>query len=190
MSASPFGSSKGGDGPRRPAVVPFHADDRLPPQNVEVEKSVLGALLLDNDALHEVMPLLRPEDFYRDSHQTIFRAIRTLYDQGKPVDLLILTEELKREGDFEKVGGLDALTEIANSAPHAANAKYHAHIVREKAIAREVMHSPTHTLETVYANPHTADQLLDQSEAAVAEIRGRRRLADAEAPGLLTTAEF
>ena len=81
--------------------------DKLPPQNLVAELSVLGSLLLDNETLHDVVPLLKVEDFYRDSHQVIYRAIRDLYDLGKAVDAITLIDELSRKGDFEKAGGDD-----------------------------------------------------------------------------------
>ena len=78
------------------------------------------------DALHEVVPIIKVEDFYRDSHQTIYRAIRDLYDLGKAVDIITLNEELQKRGQFESVGGDETLAKIMDSVPHAANAKYYA----------------------------------------------------------------
>src|SRR4051794_26431097 len=87
--------------PPTPAPAPT---DRTPPQNIEAEQGVLGSVLLDNDMLHEIIPILKVQDFYRDNHQTIFRAIRDLYNDTKAVDSITLIEELNRRGEFEKIG--------------------------------------------------------------------------------------
>ena len=171
MSAQAF--NPGRDRDKRPAIVSF-PEDRLPPQNIEAEQGVLGAILLDNDVLHDVIPILKAEDFWRDDHQTIFRAIRDLYDAGKPVDGLILTDELKHRGEFDKIGGMEALTELVDRVPHAVNAKYHAGIVREMALKREVIISARTILEEGYATRLNADQLLEEAEKrifAIAEDR-------------------
>ena len=170
MSAQPFNHGSGrGHGPKTPAIVPF-PEDRLPPQNIEAEQGVLGAILLDNDVLHDVVPLIKAEDFWRDDHQLIFRAIRDLYDAGKPVDALLLDEELKRRGESERVGGSDAITELLNRVPHAANAKYHAEIVRQKSIMREVIASARAIIEEGYSNSVTADTLLENAERKIFAI--------------------
>jgi replicative DNA helicase len=144
--------------------------DTLPPQNLEAERKVLGGILLDNDVLHEVIPILKADDFYRDSHQTIFRAICELYDLGKAVDGLTLAEELIRRGDYDSVGGDETLAEIANSVPHAANAKYHAEIVREKSISRKLIEGATEIIRDGYSNRMTAKELLEVAENKIFQI--------------------
>ncbi len=131
------------------------AADRLPPQNLEAERSVLGSVLLDNDVLHEVVTFLRVPDFYRDAHQVIYAAIRDLYDLGKGIDAVTLADELKRRDQFDQVGGDDMLTEIIESVPHAANGKYYAEIVKEKATNRILIESadrdhPRRLLQSVH----------------------------------------
>ncbi|MBX6312722.1 MAG: replicative DNA helicase [Isosphaeraceae bacterium] len=152
--------------------------DRLPPQNLEAEQGVLGGILRDNEVLHDIIPILRIEDFYRDSHQVVYRAIRDLYDQGKPVDAILLAEELIRRGEFEKIGGLDTLEQISNSVPHAANALYHAQIVREKAIVRELIEASNEILREGYANTHTAEELLQMAEQRVFQIAEKQVTGD------------
>src|SRR5438105_15119301 len=89
--------------------------DRVPPQNLEAERSVLGSILLDNDVLHEIIPILGVADFYRDSHQVIYQAIRDLYDQGKAVDAITLADELIHRDQFQKIGGDETLKEVVDS---------------------------------------------------------------------------
>ncbi len=91
--------------------------DQLPPQNLGAEQGVLGSILLDNDVLHEVVPILQIEDFYRDSHQIVFRTIRELYDLGKAVDSITLAEELIRRDLYDRIGGNDGLAEILELGP-------------------------------------------------------------------------
>ncbi|HMB06338.1 MAG TPA: replicative DNA helicase [Isosphaeraceae bacterium] len=144
--------------------------DRLPPQNMEAEQGVLGSVLLDNEALHEVVPLLKVEDFYRDAHQVIYRAIRDLYDLGKAIDAITLAEELTRRSEFKAIGGDEALAQILGSVPHSANAKYYAQIVRQKSISRELIESANEILRDGYSNNFTAEQLLENAERRIFSI--------------------
>jgi replicative DNA helicase len=144
--------------------------DKLPPQNLEAEQGVLGSILLDNDVLHEVVPLLKIEDFYRDSHQLIYRAVRDLYDLGRAIDAITLAEELTRRGEYEKIGGDDAVATILGSVPHAANAVYYAQIVRKKAITRELIEAAHQIIREGYSNARTAEELLEMSERLVFTI--------------------
>jgi replicative DNA helicase len=137
MASLPAQSFGGGSGSGKngnnsyPKLANATLQDHLPPQNLEAERSVLGGILLDNDVMHDVMTFLGAEDFYRDAHQVIYKAIRDLYDLGKAVDAVTLSDELIRRDQFKQIGGDEMLLEIANSVPHAANAKYHAEIVRQ-----------------------------------------------------------
>jgi replicative DNA helicase len=170
VPAIPSGSSGPGGGRSwQPATVPLPAD-RLPPQSLESEMGVLGSILLDNDVLHEVVAILKVEDFYRDSHQVIYRAVRDLYDEGKPIDTIILAEELGRRGDYEKIGGDETLAQILNSVPHAANAKYYAGIVRQKAVKRRLIEGAHETLREGYADEMTAEEFLEAAERRVFDI--------------------
>jgi len=159
---------KNGNGPfgRHEPVI----GDRLPPQNLDAERSVLGGILLDNDVLHDIVSFLTPDDFYRDAHQIIFRAIREMYNDGKAVDVVTLADELERQGVMEQVGGDDGLSEIANSVPHAANARYHAEIVRQKSVSRQLIQSATEIIRDGYSNLFTSQQLLESAERKVFEI--------------------
>jgi replicative DNA helicase len=144
--------------------------DRLPPQNLEAERSVLGSILLDNESLHDIVMFLRAGDFYRDSHQVIYAAIRDLYDAGKAIDAVTLAEELKKRNQFEQVGGHEILTEIVESVPTAANARYYANIVKEKATNRQLIESATEIIRDGYSNQFTSQELLEAAEHKVFAI--------------------
>ena len=103
--------------------------DRLPPQSIEAEQSVLGALLIDRDAVIEVAELLRPEDFYRSHHGTVYAAILELSEKREPVDLVTVSEVLERQGQLDSIGGSAYLTSLINLTPTAVNAVYYARIV-------------------------------------------------------------
>ena len=144
--------------------------NHLPPQNIEAEQGVLGSILLENEVLHDVVPVLTVEDFYRDTHQVIYQAIRDLYDLGKAIDAITLADELIRRDQFRAIGGDDTLAQILNSVPHAANARYYADIVRQKAIARQLIEAANEILREGYSNNYTAEQLLENAERRVFNI--------------------
>ena len=157
------GHSDKGEGDRSIAL-------RLPPQNLEAEQGILGSILQQNDVLHEVVPILSAEDFYRDIHQIVYKAIRDLYDLGKAVDGITLADELTRRDQLDAVGGAEALADIQNSVPHAANARYYAEIVRQKSIARQLIEAANEILHEGYSNNFTAEQLLEGAERRVFQI--------------------
>lgn len=156
--------------PKKKSSDSLSLQDCLPPQNLEAEQGVLAGLLRDNETLHDVVPMLRSEDFYLDRHQIIYRVIRELYDQNTPIDALILAEELKRQQEFDRVGGDAVLLQILDSIPHAANTRYYAEIVREKAIGRQVIDCAQELLKEGYSNTMTADELLQSAERKVFQI--------------------
>src|SRR5579863_5149288 len=106
---------------------------KLPPQNLEAEQAILGAILLDNTALNKVLEILQPDDLYRESHRKIFRCILDLSDQNEAIDAITLTDVLRRKGSLEQIGGAGYLSDLLNCTPTAANVRHHAKIVREKA---------------------------------------------------------
>jgi replicative DNA helicase len=144
--------------------------DRLPPQSREAEKGVLGSVLRDNAVLSDVIQIIRVENFYFDAHQKIFQAITDTYNDGKPVDLVILHEVLKSRKQLEDIGGVAYLAELWDAAPTAANAEYYARIVREKAIVRNLIHASTELLRDAYDGVTSADELLGMAERKVLEI--------------------
>jgi replicative DNA helicase len=144
--------------------------NRLPPQNLEAEQGVLGAILLDNDVLHEVVPILTVDDFYRDAHQIIYRAVRDLYDDGKALDAIILADELTRRGEMQAAGGVEYIAEVVNSVPHSANARFHADIVRQKSVNRKLIEIANGMLRDGYSNNFTAEELVEGAEQRIFEI--------------------
>jgi replicative DNA helicase len=163
-----------GNGQNRPRKIldssPAVEFDRLPPQNLEAELRVLGALLLDNEMLHEVIPILKVEDFYRDTHQVLYRAILEIYDLGKAVDAIILIDELTRKGEFEKAGGDETIRKALEETPSAANAKYHAQIVKQMAVSRALIEGANQILRDGYSKNFTADELLQSAERRIYAI--------------------
>ncbi len=147
---------------------------KLPPQNLEAEQSVLGAVLLDNNALHKVLEILTQEDFYRDAHKTIFQAIINLYERNEPVDLITLTNILKEGQMLEKVGGASYLASLAEDVPTAANVSYYARIVKEKALLRELIGVATEIVEEAHRSPGGVEEFLDKAERTIFEISEQR----------------
>jgi replicative DNA helicase len=133
--------------------------DRLPPHDRGAERAVLGSCLRDNTAIADVAQILRAEDFYLDAHQRLYKAISGLADAGKPVDLVTMADVL-RDG-IADVGGYPYLGELWDAAPTAANAEYYARIVRDRALARGLIHAFTDGLRDAYGLTGPAEGLLE-----------------------------
>lgn len=145
-------------------------EKRLPPQSLEAEVSVLGGVLLENEALNRVLEVLSPGDFYRESHRKIFSAILNLYERNEPADLITLSEGLKNRQELEEVGGIEYLNSLVNSVPTAANISYYAKIVKEKAILRKLINRATEIISQGYEDSGNVDELLDLAERSIFEI--------------------
>jgi replicative DNA helicase len=143
---------------------------RLPPQNLEAEVSVLGGVLLENDALNRVLEVLTPADFYREAHRKIFSALVQLYETGEPADLITLSEVLKKRGELEEVGNIEFLNSLVNSVPTAANISYYAKIIKEKSVIRRLIHRATEIITEGFGNSGDVDEYLDRAERAIFEI--------------------
>lgn len=144
--------------------------ERMPPYNLEAEQGLLASILMDNSVLHDVVTLVIPDDFYRDSHQIIFRQMREMYDENEPIDLITLAEILDTKELLDKVGGDESLAMIAETVAHAANAKYYAQIVKEKSVTRNIIQATSEILNESYTNTHTADKLIELAESRIFEI--------------------
>ena len=141
--------------------------DRLPPQSLEAEKAVLGSLLLDPQVCDEIALILRKEDFYADANQRLYRSLMAMHDEGKRIDITLLVERLKQDGEYEAIGGAAYLAEVAQSVPYAANAVYYAEIVRNKATVRELIHASTEILRDAWEPTDDPKELIRQAEERI-----------------------
>lgn len=164
--------------------------DRLPPQSREAEMGVIGSVLRDNQILNDILNVIRPENFYFDAHQKIFRAILDIYNDGKPVDLTILFETLKQRKQLEDVGGAQYLGDLWDVAPTAANAEYYARIVRDKAVVRNLIHANTELLRDAYDGVMGADELLGAAERKILEIAEKGTVGETKTLGDALTEAF
>ncbi len=143
---------------------------RIPPQDVEAEKSLLGAMMLADDAMAEILTVLRPDDFYEVRHQIIFQAMSSLYDQHKPIDLLTLTAELKTQKKLKEIGGAPYLTELSNFVPAAAHAKAYAEIIEKASTRRRLIKAGNNIANKAYAEDVNVDDLVGEAEKELFEV--------------------
>jgi replicative DNA helicase len=147
---------------------------RVPPQNIEAEESVLGAILLENDAINQSLEILIADDFYREGHRMIFRAMIELTDRSQPVDAITLTESLKAKGQLETIGGPGYIAELASRVPTAAHVAHYARIVHEKAVLRSLASIATDIASSAYDAPTQVEEFLDSAEHRIFEISEQR----------------
>ncbi len=140
---------------------------RVPPQDLEAERSILGAVLLDSDSLVSIVQILKPEHFYKEAHGDILGAIYDLYEKREPIDLITLTAELKKKGKFDKVGGAAYLTDLASLVPTAANIARYAQIVRDHFVKRQLISTSTKISQAAFDDKGDVRTLLDETEQAV-----------------------
>ncbi|PNP94383.1 replicative DNA helicase [Listeria newyorkensis] len=166
------------DACRRPHERRVNVDtlDRTPPQNIEAEQAVLGAVFLQPEALITASEILMPDDFYRQAHQHIFQAMLELSDQGKAVDVVTIYEALASTGKIEDVGGLPYLTELSGAVPTAANLEYYAHIVEDKALLRRLIRTATQIATDSYAREDEVETLMDEAEKNILEVSSRKNV--------------
>ena len=143
---------------------------RVMPHDEVAEKSLLGAVIINNDILPEVLTVVKPRDFYEQRHQTIFQAIVDLYDQHKPVDLLTLTAELKSKKQLNEIGKASYLAELSNFVPAASHAKAYADIVERASVRRRLINAGTQIAEKAYADDADADNLIGDAERELFEV--------------------
>jgi replicative DNA helicase len=146
---------------------------RLPPQSLEAEMSVLGGVLLENEALNRALEILRPEDFYRESHRKIFNTLIALSEKGEPADLVTLTAALQQRGDLDGVGGSTYLSSLVDYVPTAANIVYYCRLVKEAAISRHLIRVATEIATRGYDGGEV-EQTLDWAEKSIFEITGMK----------------
>lgn len=150
-------------------------DLKLPPQDLEAERSVLGALMLDKEAIIKVADLIKPSDFYQPAHAKIFDAIFELFEKGEPIDVLSVNKKLKDNNQLNEVGGASYLTDIINSVPTASHIAYYAKIVRQKKVLRELIGASSEITEKVFDTSGDTEDLLDDIEQRIFSISQQSR---------------
>ncbi len=147
--------------------------DRLPPQNIEAEQFVLGAILIENEAIVSAMEYLSPNNFYKEAHKKTFQAMLDIYEKNEPIDLITLTEQMSKKDQLEDIGGAAYLSSIAGMVPTSANVKYHSKIVKEKSILRNLITTATEIITMGYdpsASGQDVNELLDLAETKMFAI--------------------
>ncbi len=147
---------------------------KLPPHNVEAEQSVLGAIFKSSEALPRAMEIIHAEDFYRGPHYKIFKAMVELFEINEPIDLLTLSDRLRKNEDLDAVGGVEYLSQLEETVPTAAAISYHCKLIREKKILRELIGTATTIVQKSYEDKTEVNALLDESEKSIFEIAGKK----------------
>ncbi|HID08205.1 MAG TPA: replicative DNA helicase, partial [Armatimonadetes bacterium] len=148
--------------------------DRVMPHSVEAEQAVLGAMLVDTDAVAQVVEMLKPEDFYYEPHRRIYEVILRLFNRGDSVDLITVIAELRRDGALEQVGGAYYMGTLMESCPSVANVTDYARIVEEKAILRNLIAAATQIASWAYEQPDDIESVIDRAEATIFAVGQRR----------------
>ena len=149
---------------------------RIPPHSLEAEQSVLGAMLLDKEAINTAIEILKPKDFYKEANAEIFEAILILFNKNEPVDLITLSEELKNRGTLENTGGITYLANLSSGVATTANAKYYCEIVEEKSILRRLIRSCDEVIVKSYESADEVNVIIEAAEQSIFDItQGRDR---------------
>src|SRR5512134_1138615 len=144
--------------------------ERTLPHNLEAERSVLGAILLNNDVFNLAAEVIDAPDFFRDAHRRIFEKMVRLSDRGDAIDLVTLKEELGRSGELDEVGGPAYIAALVDGVPRSTNVEHYARIIKEKATLRDLIFAANKILATAYAGEDEADVILDQAENKIFAI--------------------
>ncbi len=154
-------------------------EGRLPPQNLDAERSLLGCVLLLSESIDEIGELTVAEHFYSDAHQKIFTAVKTLYDRGsRGIDPVTVAEVLSQKNELEEVGGVPYLLEILDTVPHAAHARYYANIVRDKWVQRKLIYACNEILKDCYHSSKETDDLMGHAESRIFQILEQQNLSE------------
>lgn len=144
--------------------------NNLPPQNIEAEKSTLGAILLDKEAINRIVDFLRPEDFYQRAHQIVFEGMLRMLEKREPIDLLSISNLLGEQGQLDLIGGASYLTSLVNAVPTSSHIVHYAKIVERKKILRDLIDSAHHIINLGYEEEEDIDNILDQAEQKLFSI--------------------
>ena len=143
---------------------------RIPPHSIEAEQSVLGAMILDKEAINTAIEIIRPEDFYKEANGEIYEAIILLFNRNEPVDLITLSEELKRRGTLENVGGITYLANLSSGIATTANTKYYCKIVDEKSVLRRLIKSSNEIMGKAYEDSEDVSAIIEKAEKDIFDI--------------------
>ncbi|MGL5330030.1 MAG: replicative DNA helicase [Peptostreptococcaceae bacterium] len=143
---------------------------RIPPHSVESEQSILGSILLDKDAIITVSETIRPGDFYKEAHKIIYECMLRLSNKNEPIDLITLTEELRKEGHLDNVGGISYITSLSTIVPTTSNVKYYADIVKEKSVLRQLIKASNDIMNLGYENSVKVEEVLERAEKRIFDI--------------------
>lgn len=150
--------------------LPSESGGRLPPQNIEAEQSVLGALMLDKEAIIKVADILKPDDFYRNVHSNIYYIMLELYEKNEPIDLLSLTNRLEEKKQLKEIGGSGYLTDLVNAVPTAAHVVHYAKIIKSKKILRDLIDTSDQIARLSYQEPEDIESLVDSAEQKIFSV--------------------
>lgn len=150
--------------------------NKVPPHSLEAEQSVLGAMLLDKDAIAKAIDILVVDDFYREAHRIIFDSVVTLYNRAEPVDLIMVTELLRQKNALESVGGASYISSLANMVPTAANAEYYASIVKDKSIYRALVNAGNQISSMGFESGQDVEQTMDRAQQLIFNISQKGRI--------------
>src|SRR6476659_4784595 len=156
------------------------AETHVPPQNLEAEASVLGAMMVSEGAIAPVVldVRLKDEDFYRERHRIVFRAITGLYEQGEPVDALTVSEQLTQRGELAEAGGKDSISELASTVPVPGNARHDAQIVKQNALLRRLLATSQQIQKSVHDHEGQPAELVERAESLLFKVAHEERASD------------
>lgn len=153
--------------PKEKSTTPFL---KVPPHNAEAEQAILGGVLINNDAINQIIDILSPEDFYREAHARLFEGMRHLYDQGEPMDIITLSQYLAQKDVLEKTGGVEYLASLVDAVSTSAGIVYHAEIVKDLSIRRKLISECSTVSEACFEPWRPTEDLLDQAERSIFNI--------------------
>lgn len=148
--------------------------DRVPPQNLDAEQSVLGSMMIDADAVMKATEILKADDFYRDAHKIVFETIADLVDKNEPIDVITVSEALRHSNNLDKVGGVAYVASLASIVPTAANVEHYAKIVSQKALLRTLINASSKIANMGYSAEEEAENIIDEAERLIFEVAQRK----------------
>src|SRR5437764_3993752 len=148
--------------------------ERTLPHNIDAEKSVLGAILVNNENYYRVLETLKPEDFYLDAHRVIYRRMVELIERSRAIDLITIQEDLVRAAQLESAGGISYLASLLDGIPHLVNLEHYIEIIREKALLRSMVNATNKIMAECFDQADPAEEILDRAEQALFGLSEKR----------------